>query len=155
MEWFLYKAWESTTHVSSSGMPLHVWSVVLGPACRMSRHVLLSQSFSSEAHVVEKIKHSFHFVASSSSFSPLCSPSVLPIIHHFKLGAPQSRNLVLLHACEMPKQNTNTVPVIASKRNYQGAQDQSQMIHLEGRVAFIHTLLIFILLQNLGQPTRN
>lgn len=27
------------------------------------------------------------------------------------------------------------------------------MIHPEGRVAFIHTLLIFILLQNLGQPT--
>lgn len=73
------KAWESTTHVLSSGMLLRsgVPSQVLpvewaGVSCYLSHSLQKHTSH-------RKIKHSPHFVTSSSSFSPLCSPSVLPV----------------------------------------------------------------------------
>lgn len=154
------KAWESTIHASSSVVPLQVWSIFLGPACSMSRRVLSPQSFSSEAHKSRKYKTAFILLL-------LLVHSHHPARHLFCLYFV-SLNEELLRAgtssyyMHVKCQNTNTVPVRVSQRNYQGAQDQSQkesdspdQIHLEGRVAFIHTFIGFILLQNFGDPRRD
>lgn len=114
----VYKAWESTTHVSSSGMVLQVWNAFPSPTFGMSRCVLLPQSFSSKAHKSWKDKTVFIL----SLLLALSHHSA----HHLFCLYFISLNSVLLHACEMPNQSTNTVPAVVSQRNYWGAQDQSQ-----------------------------
>lgn len=138
---FTPKWWSCFVHrwLPSPGM------LLLGPGCRIS---YLSPLQEHTNH--GQTNPTFHCVASSSSFSSLSSPPVSPVFQWFKWGAPQSRDLVSLHVCEMPKLTMSAVPVTTSQRNHQGVWDLKRsawkaQLHL-------FKLLIFVLPQNLGEP---
>lgn len=142
------KAWESTTHVSSSGMLLRsgVPSQVLpvewaGVSCYLSHSLQKHTSH-------RKIKHSPHFVTSSSSFSPLCSPSVLPGFHQFQF-------CLTTRMWNAKSEHEHCTSNSVTEKFLRSIGSVSRMIHLECRVACIHTLFIFLLLQNLEEPARD
>lgn len=134
---FLALAWGSRYRVPCQVLPVE-WA---GVSCYLSHSL---QKHTSHG----KIKHSPHFVTSSSSFSPLCSPSVLPVFYQFKF---------CLTTCmwnaksEYEHYTSNSV----TEKFLRSIGSVSRIIHLECRVACIHTLFIFLLLQNLEEPARD
>lgn len=135
MFWAL--AWCSRSGVPSQVLPVE-WA---GVSCYLSHSLQKHTSH-------RKIKHSPHFVTSSSSFSPLCSPSVLPVFCQFQF-------CLTTRMWNAKSEHEHCTSNSVTEKFLRSIGSVSRMIHLECRVACIHTLFIFLLLQNLEEPARD